>query len=271
MKNTTTRRDFIKKSAIGSSIVLSPNLIFNRGNKEDEIPLIDYHVHPNRNLTIEDAVANFKSLNMKFGIVEHPGRRTNIFDDASLHSYIQKIHSFNVIAGLQPLQPNWHERFSSEAISKLDYVIMDALEIPDGKGNYEKIWEQRFVLYNKSTFMDRYMDFHIEVLENGKADILANPTLLPICLAPEYYTLWTENRMDKIIQCAVKNNVALEINSVYQYPKSPFIQMAKEAGAKFSFGSNGHRLQEVKNYEYCLEKVKEFELKKEDLFTPENK
>ena len=113
--------------------------------------------------------------------------------------------------------------------------------------------------------MDRYVDHHIEVLENGKANILANPTLLPICLAPEYYKLWTENRMDKIIQCAVKNNVAFEINSVYRYPKSPFIKMAKAAGAKFSFGSNGHLLQELKNYEYCLEMVKECGLTKDDM------
>ena len=264
----TTRRDFIKKSAIASSIALAPNLLFSMSNKKDEIPLIDYHVHPNRNLTIEDAAANFKSNNMQFGIAEHPGRRTNIFDDASLLSYIQKIHSFDAFAGLQPINPRWHDMFSSEAISKLDYVIMDAMEIPDGKGKRERIWEQRFVLYHKATFMDRYIDFYIEVLENGKANILANPTFLPVCLAPEYYKLWTESRMEKIIQCAVKNNVALEINSVYQYPKAPFINMAKEAGAKFSFGSNGHRPQELKNYEYCLEMVKKFELKKEDFFTP---
>jgi histidinol phosphatase-like PHP family hydrolase len=77
--------------------------------------------------------------------------------------------------------------------------------------------------------------------------------------------------MDKIIQCAVKNNVALEINSIYQYPKAPFINMAKEAGAKFSFGSNGHQLREVKNYEYYLEMVKECGLTKDYFFTHENK
>jgi histidinol phosphatase-like PHP family hydrolase len=262
----TTRRDFIKKSAIASSIVLSPNLLFGMSNKEDGVQLIDYHVHASKYLTIEDAVANFESKNMKFGIVEHPGRRANIVDDKTLLSYIQRIHSFNALAGLQPIDPMWHETFSSEAISKLDHVIIDALEIPDGKGNREKIWEQRFILYNKSTFMDRYMDFHINVLENGKSNILANPTFLPICIAPDYYKLWTEKRMDKIIKCAVKNNVAFEINSIYQYPKKPFIQMAKEAGAKFSFGSNGHQLREVKNYEYCLEMVKECGLTKGDFF-----
>ena len=264
MRNTTTRRDFIKKSALVSSIALSPNLLFGMSKKDDGIPLIDYHVHPNGILSIEDAAENFKSKNMKFGIVEHPGRRTNIFDDSSLASYIQRIHSFGAFAGLQPIAPNWHEVFSSEAISKLDYVLMDAMEIPDGKGNREKIWEQRFVLYNKSTFMDRYIDFHIDVLENGKSNILANPTFLPICLAPEYHKLWTEKRMDKIIQSAVKNNVAFEINSIYHYPKKPFIKLAKEAGAKFSFGSNGHQLREIKNYEYCLEMVKECGLVEDD-------
>ena len=260
----TTRRDFIKKSAIASSIALSPNLLFGMSNKEDEIQLIDYHVHLSRSLSIEEAFANFKSKNMKFGIVEHPGRIANIIDDKTLISYIEKIHSFNAFAGLQPIPTNWHEMFSAEAINKLDYIIMDALEIPDGEGSRERIWQQRFILYNKSTFMDRYLDFNIEVLENGKSNILANPTFLPICLAPEYYKLWTEKRMDKIIQCAVKNNVAFEINSIYQYPKKPFINRAKEAGAKFSFGSNGHQLREVKNYDYCLEMVKECGLVEDD-------
>ena len=262
------RRDFVKRLAIGSSIALSPSLLFSMRNKEDEIPLTDYHVHLHGNFTIEEAVSNFKSLDMKFGIVEHPGRRANIVDDNSLLGYIQRIHSFNAFAGLQAIDPMWHGMFSSEAISKLDYVTMDALVIPDGKGNYERIWEQRFVLYHKSTFMDRYIDFHMEVLENGKSNILANPTFLPICLAPEYYNLWTESRMEKIIQCAIKNSVAFEINSVYQYPKKPFIKMAKEAGAKFSFGSNGHKLQEVKNYDYCLEMIKQCDLTNDDLFNP---
>ncbi len=75
--------------------------------------------------------------------------------------------------------------------------------------------------------------------------------------------------MDKIIQCAVKNCVALEINSICQYPKAPFIKMAKEAGAKFSFGSNGHQLQELRNYDYCLEMVKECGLTASDFFSLE--
>ena len=241
----SSRREFIKTTTLCAAAAMMPSVSLASGQKrETDFPLVDYHVHPNRNLTIENAVENFKSKNMRCGIAEHPGRRTNIVDDKSLLSYIKRMHSFNALAGLQPIEPMWHEMFSSEAISKLDYVIMDALEIPDGKGGHERIWQQRFVLYNKSTFMDRYVDHHIDVLEKGKTNILANPTLLPICLAPEYYNLWTEKRMDKIIQCAVKNNVAFEINSVYQYPKSPYIKMAKAAGAKFSFGSNGHQLQE---------------------------
>ena len=120
---------------------------------------------------------------MKFGIVEHPGSRANIVDDESLFAYVQRMHSFAALAGFQPITPGWDGVFSPKAISKLDYVIMDALELPDGKGNVERIWQQRFILYNKSTFMDRYTDYYIDVLENGKSNILANPTFLPISLA----------------------------------------------------------------------------------------
>ena len=74
MNMITTRRSFIKKSVIASSIALSPNLLFSKSNMVDEIRLADYHVHLHSSFTIEEAVSNFKSLDMKFGIVEHPGR-----------------------------------------------------------------------------------------------------------------------------------------------------------------------------------------------------
>jgi histidinol phosphatase-like PHP family hydrolase len=259
------RRDFLKTLSLGTTIALFPELVLSKDIQDNDIQLFDYHVHLSKELTISDAVSNFRGKNMKFGILEHPGPRySKMVNDDLLLEYIRKYESYDVFIGLQPVDPGWHKQFSPEVLSKIRYVVMDALEIPDGKGNYEAIWEQRFVLNNKSTFMDRYLDFYVEILENEKINILANPTFLPICLAPDYYKLWTEKRMDKVIRYAVKNKVALEINSVYQYPKKPFIEMAKEAGAKFTFGSNGHNIRELKNYDYCLEMVKDCKLTNDD-------
>ena len=44
--------------------------------------------------------------------------------------------------------------------------------------------------------------------------------------------------MKQVISKAVENGVALEIQAGSNYPKQKFLKLAKEMGAKFSFGSN---------------------------------
>ena len=122
MKNITTRRDFIKKSTIGSSIALFPDLLFSMSDKEEGFRLIDYHVHLSGNFTIEQAVELSKSRKIKFGIVEHPGPRNAIKNDDDLKSYIDKLRKFPVFIGLQPVYRNWAKDFSKELLDKLDYI-----------------------------------------------------------------------------------------------------------------------------------------------------
>ena len=87
--------------------------------------------------------------------------------------------------------------------------------------------------------MDRFVDWHVEVMAKEPFDILANTTWLPAGLAEQWETYWTPPRCRKVIDAALKYGVALEISSSYKLPKLPFLKLAKAAGAKFSFGSNG--------------------------------
>ncbi len=73
--------------------------------------------------------------------------------------------------------------------------------------------------------------------------------------------------MQKVIDAAVKYQVALEISSSYKLPKLPFLKMAKAAGAKFSFGSNG-RYPNMGKLDYSVQMAKELGLKASDMFTP---
>jgi histidinol phosphatase-like PHP family hydrolase len=99
------------------------------------------------------------------------------------------------------------------------------------------------------------------------SDLLANGTYLPDVLQKDFDALWTEKRMRKIIEAAVKCGVAIEISSGFRLPKPAFLRIAKEAGAKFSFGSNG-RKDNAGRLDYCLEAAKTLSLKREDMFTP---
>ena len=57
--------------------------------------------------------------------------------------------------------------------------------------------------------------------------------------------------MTKVINAALKYGIALEISSSYKLPKLPFLKLAKEAGAKSSFGSNG-RYPNIGKLDYSL-------------------
>ncbi len=117
------------------------------------------------------------------------------------------------------------------------------------------------------TFMDRFVDWHVQTIATQPVDILANASWLPAPLAADYDNLWTESRIRKVVDAARKHRMALEISSGYRLPKLKFLKMAKDAGVKFSFGSNG-RYPKMGLLEYCVAVSRELGLKRADIFSP---
>ncbi len=93
---------------------------------------------------------------------------------------------------------------------------------------------------------------------------------LPVCIARDYYTLWTKDRMQQIITAAKAKNIAIEINDMSHTPHEEFILMAKQQGLKFTFGSDS-RNNNVGRLDYCKAIAKKCNLKKEDFFIPGSK
>lgn len=120
---------------------------------------------------------------------------------------------------------------------------------------------------DKQAFMDMLVERAVGILTREPIDIYVNPTFLPAEIAAEYDALWTEERMDRVIQAAVQNGVAIEINSRYKLPSEKFIQRAKEAGAKFSFGTNnGDR--DLGDLAYSRLMARKYNLTRDDFFVP---
>ena len=76
--------------------------------------------------------------------------------------------------------------------------------------------------------------------------------------------------MKSLIDAAIKNNVAIEINSIFKIPNARFIKMAKAEGARFTFGSNTHGLG-AGDITWSINMAKECGLTKEDFFIPKRK
>ena len=41
---------------------------------------------------------------------------------------------------MQPVYPNWAKTFSKELLGQLDYILMDALTLPEKNGGWLAIW-----------------------------------------------------------------------------------------------------------------------------------
>jgi len=208
---------------------------------------------------------------MKFGLLQHAGEQGHgyaVSDDASLNAWVRSLEGKPVFKGIEAETVNWMSAFSKEAIARLDYVQADALGMPDPSGAPMQIWRSDFRPANPQTFMDRYVDFQVQRISAEAIDIFVVATFLPATLLPDYDRLWTAKRIRAVVDAAVKNNVALEIDCRFQVPRFRFLDTAKAAGAKFSFGSNFQNPEGVGDISYCVEMYRRLALTPGQIFRP---
>jgi len=263
------RRRFLKSAAIAGGMMAAwPSGLSFGDQPNDGFPLTDLHVHLTPTFTIDQVMEIAKKTGVQFGVMVNPGDA--VHDDASLRHFVDTLKPYPVYCGLQPMSPGWSKSFSPEAIKLVDYVEMDPQTIPNGNGYGEtlRIWNFDTYVDDPQKFMEIYMAHNLEVINNPEPlNIFGWPLFLPVCIARDYYTLWTEKRMQTIIDALKKRNLAVEINDMAHTPHEKFILMAKDAGLKFTFGSDS-RNHIAGRLDYCKSIAKKCHLKQEDFFLP---
>ncbi len=233
-------------------------------------PLIDWHVHLD-NSTLSRVLELSRQRGIKFGIVEHAGTKENKYpvvlsNDAELKAYIERFGDAPVYKGIQAEWTDWMNCFSRAALAQLDYVLTDTMTFPRKTGERMKLWERGADIGDDpEAFMDKYVDWHLQIMSRQPIDLLANTSWLPGSMASDYEKFWTAARIRKVVDAAVEYRVAFEISSSFKLPKPKFLQTAKAAGVKFCFGSNG-RYPNMGKLDYSLEMAKALDLKPGDLF-----
>jgi histidinol phosphatase-like PHP family hydrolase len=261
------RRNFIRNTGItGGMMAISPFLSGLELSVKDDFPLVDLHVHTTNMFTIDTIMDISKRTGVQFGIVEHPANFA-IRNNDDLKKYIDKLSQYPVYIGLQPISLGWSKNFSPDLLSQVDYILMDPQRVPMRNGETLQIWQFDTYIDNTNEFMDRYMAYAMEILSNEPINIFGWPLFLPVCIARDYYTLWTEERMNQIISAAKKRNIAIEINDMAHTPHDKFILKAKAQGLKFTFGSDS-RNQIAGRLVYCKEVADKCNLTKEDFYVP---
>jgi len=241
----------------------------------DDVPL-DLHVHLD-NSTIDQVLPLARERGVRFGVVEHAGTKENIYpvvlsNDEELGRYLAMLEGKPVFKGVQAEWIDWPSCFSPAMLARLDYILTDAMTFPgkDGRSRV-KLWETgaetRVDMSDPQAFMDRYVAWHVDIIERQPIDVLANVSWLPGPMLADYEAFWTPPRVRRVVEAAVRNTVALEISSSFRLPRASFLRIAKDAGVKFTFGSNG-RYPRMGLLEYSGQMARELGLTKADMFVP---
>ncbi|MEI8373137.1 MAG: hypothetical protein WCJ35_09935 [Planctomycetota bacterium] len=230
--------------------------------------LIDYHIHLKGDLTLEKALECSRKAGVFYGIVANCGLKFPITDDQGIHDYIKKMKGQSCFVGMQAEGREWPTLFSKEAIAKFDYIFTDAMTIVDHRGRRARLWMPEEVeVPDKQAFMVLLVRTIEQILDNEPIDIYVNPTYLPDVLIKEYDALWTPERLDRVIDAAARNGVAIEISNRLKLPKADFIRRAKRAGIQFTVGTNNID-SKLGQEEYALQMIRECDLKPSDMFLP---
>ena len=231
---------------------------------QEDFPVLDYHVHLKGGLTKERAAQQSRQTGINYAIAPNCGIGFPVTKDEDIYNFIDSMHTQPFILAMQAEGREWLTTFSEDARKQFDYVFSDALTFHDNKNRRTRLW-----INDEEQYMDMIVEKSCGVIAEP-IDIFVNPTFLPEQMNDRYDEFWTDARIQKFVDALVKHGKALEINELYRIPGKRIIMKAKEAGVKFTFGSN-NVTPDVSDLSYSLQMKKECDLKPENMYKPKIK
>jgi hypothetical protein len=230
----------------------------------------DYHVHVKADLTLEAALRRSREDGITYGIAINGGLGFPIDGDAGLEPFLREMRGKPAFVAFQAEGREWVRLFTRQALEKFDYVFTDSMTWSDDQGKRMRLWmpEDVGTITDPEKFMDMLVDRATRIFAEEPIDLYVNSTYLPDQLAASYDTLWTPARMTRIVDGLAANGIAMEINNRRRIPSPAFIRLAKLAGVKFACGTNNAGAADLGRNEYCVEMIRECDLRAEDLWSP---
>lgn len=235
------------------------------------ITLVDWHLHIRGGMTPELAYVRETNSFVRSTAMENHGREWEIFDNARLRDFAARARKANpkMPVGIQVNDRDWFEQIDAETRAQFDYILADSMimgTLPSGRAN--RLWMVKEIP-DADKWMDEYFAHVMRILDEP-ISIYANPTYLPAPIASEYDRLWTEKRMRAVIGKCIAHGVAIEIQAESAFPRMNFLRLAKEMGAKFSFGTNNFDCG-PKDLSRWLEAIVSLDIGPSDIWTPMDK
>lgn len=242
----------------------------------------DLHVHTtfsDGDLSLEEVVSVAAERGVQIGIADHvsvrtPDRMVSSVD--AVRSYLAALESAPVlVAGEFCWCDRMYDDLPPDLIARFDYRIGSnhGFALPDGSWaspwwkTLPGVWAER-----PDELMEIMIHNIVDMIRTMGVQIAAHLTLTPpalLALEPEVEAWWTGEREDRIVDALAETGVALEISSRYRLPHDRLLRKAKQAGSRFSLGSDAHHRNQVANLDWAIEAARRAGVTDADLFVPE--
>ncbi len=231
------------------------------------VPMVDFHVFLRDGMTLDEALRKSRKDGIQYGITAETAVVKN---DADAERWLRPLTGKPVFFALSAANGQWTRTFSQKTAQQFDYILADGRTWRNGHGHAVRLWnpEEAQSITDRQAFMESLVDQTVKRLDAEPIDIYTHPTYLPEAMRAGADELWTQARTAKLIDALVRNKVAIELNTLEQLPRQNFIQIAKDAGCKFGFGTANETAAELKRCEYGLQMVESCKLDWHNFFAP---
>lgn len=191
-------------------------------------------------------------------------------------SYLEELEEYPVLKGCEANIGEDYS-YSDKIISRFDYVIASLHHIPDFQGKLLHIgryfgeragdagcvFENPFHMEESERYLTNVIPVIAHTMQTQRMDIYGHCTVLPFC---EYLagTAFITDWENTLISLCRKYNVALEISGLWKEPGLAMVRRAREAGVRFTFGSDCHLKKDICDIDYALKTAEKAGLCAED-------
>ena len=244
----------------------------------------DLHAHTNMSdgdLPLERVVEVARERGVEIGIADHVSTRNAerfVASEPAVRAYLDALEGAPVFRSGEFCwcDTMWKE-LPPEVMDRFDYRIGSnhGFWLPDGSmgspwwKRLPKPWDGR-----PQEVMEVMVANLCDMVRTMPVQIAAHSTLTPpalFALEDDVEAWWTPEREDRYVEAIAGSGVALEISNRYRLPHDRLLRKAREAGARFSLGSDGHSEAQVGRLEWAAETARRVGITDAELFVPERK
>jgi histidinol phosphatase-like PHP family hydrolase len=244
----------------------------------------DLHCHTTMSdgwLELERVVEVAESLGVQVGIADHVSGRDPSFmlaDEAAVRRYLDAIEGAPVFrSGEFCWCDDLWKTLPDEVMDRFDYRIGSnhGFWLPDGSTALP-FWQTLPAPWDRKPqeLMDIMVANLCDLVRAMPIHIVAHSTLIPpafVAMESDPHAWWTEPREERYVEALRGSGVAMEISNRYRLPHDRLLLRARDAGVRFTLGSDGHMEEQVAQLGWAEETARRVGIGEGDLFVAERR